>query len=126
MIHSLGWNAYLAFHILGQQSVPFMSPDQLRREQSRRVRRMVRYAYRHVPHYRETMSRLEIRPDQIQCAEDLSRLPLIDRDDLRRDPQAFVSRAVDLSACIQLLSSGSCGTPNTIWHDPASLFQNAA
>lgn len=126
MIRALGWDAYLAFHVWGQESVPCMSPDQLRRRQSRRVRRMVRYAYRHVPYYRDTMSRLGIRPDQIQCAEDLSRLPLIDRNDLRRDPQAFVSRAVDLSACLQLLSSGSCGTPNTIWHDPAALFQNAA
>lgn len=126
MIRALGWNAYLAFHMWGQQNVPFTSPDQLRRQQSRRVRRMVRYAYRHVPYYRDTMSHLGIRPDQIQGAEDLSRLPLIDRNDLRRDPQAFVSRAVDLSTCLHLLSSGSCGTPNTIWHDPASVFQNAA
>lgn len=126
MIRALGWNAYLAFSIWGQKDVPFLSLDRLRRRQSRRVRRMVRYAYRHVPHYRDTMSRLGIRPDEIQCVEDLSRLPLIDRNDLRRDPQAFVSRTVDLSTCLQLLSSGSCGTPNTIWHDPASLFQNAA
>jgi phenylacetate-CoA ligase len=126
MIGALGWNAYLAFHIWRQRNIPFLPPDEFRRLQSRRVRRMVRYAWQHVPYYRDAMSRLGIQPDRIQCAEDLSRLPLIDRDDLRRDPQAFVSRTVNRSACLELLSSGSCGTPTNIWHDPASLFQNAA
>lgn len=126
MIRALAWDAYLAFHILGQKNVPFLPWPAIERKQSRRLKRMVHYAYRHVPYYRETMTRLGISPGEIQRAEDLTRLPIIDRNDLRHDPEYFVSRAVSLSACLQLLSSGSCGAPNVIWHNPAALFENAA
>jgi len=87
---------------------------------------MVRYAYRNVPYYRETMTRLGIRPEDVRNVEDLSRLPIIENDGLRRDPEYYASRAVDRSKCLGLLSSGSSGAPKTVWHDPASLFQNAA
>jgi phenylacetate-CoA ligase len=126
MIRALVWDAYLAFHLLGQKNVPFLPWPAIRRRQSRRLRGMVKYAYRHVPYYRETMTRLGISPGEIQHVEDLTRLPIIDRNDLRRDPEYFVSRAVSLSKCLQLLSSGTCGTQSSIWHDPAGLFQNAA
>jgi phenylacetate-CoA ligase len=126
MIRALAWDAYLALHLPGQKNVPFLPWPTIERRQSRRLRSTVRYAYRHVPYYRETMTRLGISPGQIQRVQDLTRLPIIDRDDLRRDPEYFVSRSVKLSGCLQLLSSGSCGTPSVIWHNPAALFQNAA
>jgi phenylacetate-CoA ligase len=126
VIRKFGWNAYLALQLLGQRSIPFLPWEEIQRRQSRRVRRMVRYAYRHVPYYRETMSRVGIQPGEIQCANDLARLPLVERSELQRDPERFLSRAVDRAACLELRSSGSSGSPKTIWHDPAALFQNAA
>jgi phenylacetate-CoA ligase len=126
VVKGIAWSAYLAFHLLGQRRVPFLPAGEIRRRQSRRVRRMAQYAYRHVPYYRDAMLRRGIRPETILHVEDLARLPILENDDVRRDPEYFLSRAVDRSRCVGLLSSGSCGTPKTIWHDPASLFQNAA
>jgi len=126
MIRALAWNTYLALHVLGMKDVPFLPWAEIRHRQSRRVRRMVHYAYLYVPYYREAMSHLGIQPGEIRCAEDLARLPLVERSDLQRDPERFLSRAVKRSGCLELQSSGSSGAPKIIWHDPAALFQNAA
>jgi phenylacetate-CoA ligase len=87
---------------------------------------MVRYAYESVPYYRDTMSRLGLRPTEFVATEDLAKLPIIERRQLQLDPEYFVSRRVRLSKCLKLQSSGSSGAPKTIWHDPAAVFQNAA
>ncbi len=126
VIKGIAWSAYLAFHLSGQKDVPFLSMPEITERQRRRLRRMVRYAYRHVPYYRDTMTRLGIGPEAIRSVEDLSRLPIIENDDLRRDPEYYVSRSVDRAQCLGLLSSGSSGAPKTVWHDAAALFQNAA
>jgi len=126
MIQAVCWSAYFAYHLAGQKDLPFRPWEEIRRRQSRRIQRMMRYAWRNVPYYQGTMSRLGIRPEQIRNAEDLRKLPVVERSDLQRDPEAFVSRTVNLSRCLRIQSSGSSGAPKTVWHDPASLFQNAA
>jgi phenylacetate-CoA ligase len=126
MLESLAWSAYLAFHLVGQKAAPFLPLRQITKRQRKRLRRMVRYARRHVPYYRETMDRLGISPEDIRSVEDLSRLPIIENDHLRRDPEYYASRVVDRSGRLGLPSSGSSGAPKTVWHDPAALLQNAA
>ena len=54
---------------------------------------MVAHAYEHVPYYRETMRRLGLAPGDIAVGGDLAKLPLIEREQLQRDPEYFVSRA---------------------------------
>ena len=50
MIRALGWSAYLALQLAGQRRVPFLPWEEIQRRQSRRVRQMVRYAYRFGPY----------------------------------------------------------------------------
>ena len=122
----LMWDAHLAYHLRGQARFPFQSPENIKRDQSWRVRSMVSHAYHTVPYYRETMGRLGLRPSDFQGAEDLSKLPLLEREKLQRDPEFFVSTAHPLDRCLKLRTGGSTGVPCTIYHDTAALFQNAA
>jgi len=122
----LMWSTYLAYHIRGQARFPFRSLDAIKRVQARRVQSMVSHAYRTVPYYRETMDRLGLLPSHFQCADDLSRLPLLEREQLQRDPESFVSTAHTLNRCLKLRTGGSTGVPCTIYHDTAALFLNAA
>jgi len=122
----LMWSAYLAYHLRGQAQFPFMSLDAIKRAQARRVQSMVFHAYRTVPYYRETMDRLNLRPSDFQSAENLTKLPMLDREQLQRDSEYFVSTAQPLNRYLKLHSGGSTGTPCTVYHDTAALFQNAA
>jgi phenylacetate-CoA ligase len=57
--------------------------DQIQRLQEVRLRRLVRHAYHHVPYYREAFDRMQIRPEQIVTLDDLVRLPVLTKNDVR-------------------------------------------
>lgn len=116
----------MAYHLHGQARFPFKSLDAINHVQGRRVRRMVSHAYRTVPYYRETMNRLGLRPDDFRTADDLVKLPLIERDQLQRDPEYFLSTAQPMDHYLELCSGGSSGMPCKVYHDTAAVFQNAA
>jgi phenylacetate-CoA ligase len=120
------WSAELALRAPWQARFPFRSPAAVERAQRRRVAHAVSHAYEHVPYYRETMRRLGLRPADFQAASDLARLPILDRAELQRDPEYFVSRAQPLESYVKLRTSGTSGQPVTIFRDPRMLFQEAA
>ncbi len=119
-------SVYLAVHLRGQAGYPFRPLAAIERDRDRRVRAMVAYAYRLVPYYRETMDRLGLRPADFRTAADLARLPILERDQLQRDPEYFVSTAQPLDRYLRLRSGGSTGAPRTIYHDVRALLQNRA
>ena len=110
----------------GARRTDLCDADDLLKRQERNIQRIVRHAYSTVPFYSETMKRRGLTPAAIQTAEDLAKLPIIEKSLLQKDPEYFLSRSVRRSDCLQLRSSGSTGTPKTIWHDAAAIFQNAA
>jgi phenylacetate-coenzyme A ligase PaaK-like adenylate-forming protein len=120
------WSAYLAYHLRGQARFPFKPLAAIQRVQGRRVRSMVSHAYRTVPYYRETMTRLGLGLDDFRTIDDLTKLPVIEREQLQRDPEYFVSTAQPLDRYLKLQSGGSSGRPCTVYHDTAAIFQNAA
>jgi phenylacetate-CoA ligase len=119
------WSAYLALNAPVQARFPFRSSVAIDRAARRRVRRAAEHAYTHVPYYRETMDRLGFRPGDFRAAGDLARLPVIEREELQRDPEYFVSRARPIDTYVPLRSGGSSGAPVTVFHDPFALFQGA-
>jgi phenylacetate-CoA ligase len=120
------WSARLAWRAPLEARFPFRSPEAIERAQRRRLRATVAHAYEHVPYYRETMRTLGLTPADITRAEDIARLPLIERDQLQRDPEYFVSQAWPSEAYLRLRSGGSSGQPITVFRHPVALFEGAA
>jgi len=126
LISRLWWNAYLAAQVIGQARSVYKPREAIRRDQARRVRSMVAYAYEHVPYYRRTLDRLGLTPLDFKTADDLARLPILERKAIQEAPEDFVSEGIRLSRCLVLSTSGSSGAPLTIYHDPVSVLNNAA
>jgi phenylacetate-coenzyme A ligase PaaK-like adenylate-forming protein len=84
-------NAYVLARARGQRSLPYAPRHYIERIRDARVRRMVRYAAATVPFYRDAFREAGLDPRDIRTARDLERLPLVEKDDLRRDPERFVS-----------------------------------
>ena len=78
------------------------------------------------PRYRETFQRLGLRVEEFQTAGDLNRLPLLEREQLQRDPEYFRARGMRREHLLELRSGGSTGRPISIWYDAAALLQSAA
>ncbi len=126
LVSRLSATAYMAYHLRGQAKYPFRPLARIKADQSRRVRSMVSYAYRYVPYYRETMDRLGLTPADLQCADDLAKLPLLRREQLQRDPEYYVSTAERVEQYLPHRSSGSMGLPCTLYRDKRSLSRDAA
>jgi phenylacetate-CoA ligase len=126
MMRRIWGSAYLAYHLLGHRRRAALSRERLEAVTARRVRRMVAFAYRHVPYYRETMRQLSLRPSDIRTADDLSELPVVERAELQRQPQRFVAERASTDRCLALRSGGSTGEPLGVWQTPRAVLQYAA
>ena len=94
----------------------------IRELQELRLRALIKYAYRHVPYYREALDRLGIKPDEIQHVEDLQRLPVLTKDDIRRNLYFdLMSDAHDKGQMLPITTSGSTGEPLTLYADKTQL-----
>jgi len=100
--------------------------DRLREYQEERLRAIVRHAYETVPHYRDTMDGLRLRPSDITGLADLPKLPLLRKEDVRRLGRALRSRAVPRTALWSAATSATSGTPLPVYRDrPVSLMNHA-
>ncbi|MBI5395358.1 MAG: phenylacetate--CoA ligase family protein [Verrucomicrobia bacterium] len=122
----LRWGIYFAWHLQGQAKFTFRPWEHIARAQTHRVRRMAGYAYRTVPYYRETFDRLGLTPADFKSVEDLTRLPILERAQIQRDPEYFCSRERPTADLLELRSGGSTGAPRRVFHDLRGVFQNAA
>lgn len=126
LVRKAAGNAVVLAHLRGQHTIPYATRARVEELRDARVARMVRFAARTVPHYRDLFRRLGIDPRDLRTADDLARLPLLDKDELRIAPERFVSTARAGRTAIPFVSSGSSGKPARVYHDRRSLLANIA
>jgi phenylacetate-CoA ligase len=69
------------------------------------------------------MRRLGLGPPDFETLDDLAKLPLIEREQLQRDPEYFVSRAEPLANYVEVHTSGSTGEPITFFRHMPGISQ---
>ncbi len=125
MPERLFWSAYLATRMRGQQQVPFWPAEKLEKSRNSRIRKIVRFASRHVPYYRELFQSHGFKLEDFRTVEDLYRLPVITPLQVRKNPDQFRPDKVTIDT-LELVSSGTTGVPRWVHHDAFSLFNNAS
>jgi len=100
----------------------WLTMSQMRELQDEKLRRLVRHAYRNVPYYRARMQEAGIHPDDIRSQEDLHKLPLLSKQDVR-DHIYFdiMSENHDKDHVLKISTSGSTGEPFVCFADRAQL-----
>ena len=90
-----------------------MPKKQLREVQLKRLKETVKRVYDSVPFYQKKYKALDVTPDDIKTLDDVQKLPLTTKDDLRENmPFGLLSTSLD--NCIELhASSGTTGIPIT-------------
>jgi len=85
------------------------------------LRRLVRRAYEQVRFYRRSFEQAGLTPADIRTAQDLTKLPVIDKQVLRAQPPEDLLRAGDrVERLTRLSTSGSSGTPFDVYLDARS------
>jgi phenylacetate-CoA ligase len=93
-------------------SIRWQSAENLETLQLRKLQRLVRHAYEHVPHYRSRMQRAGILPEDIATLEDLRQLPVTTKEDLRQ--AGITALSIDAGDLLTLDTSGYSGKPFTV------------
>ncbi|WP_050436295.1 glycosyltransferase [Chondromyces crocatus] len=90
--------------------------------QDEKLRRMIRHAYRNVPYYRSRMQALGLRPEDIRGQDDLYKLPLLSKSEVRQHLYFdILSENHDKSQVLRIATSGSTGEPFVCYADRAQL-----
>jgi phenylacetate-coenzyme A ligase PaaK-like adenylate-forming protein len=90
---------------------PTLDEQTRRAMQLRRFRSQAGRAARETAYYQRLFERLELEPDRLGYAE-IARLPLTPKEDLRRDPDAFVCRTA--RPYLRALTTGTTGWPTSV------------
>lgn len=92
-----------------QKEIECMDIDLMKKLQTERLIKQVKYVWDNVPYYRKKMEEKSVTPDDIKELSDLSKLPFLSKDDLREAyPYGLLARP--LSDCVRIQStSGTTG-----------------
>ena len=100
----------------------WLSPAQIRELQDEKLRRLIRHAYRSVPYYRARMQELKLRPEDIRSQEDLGKLPLLTKADVRQHLHFdILADGVSHDQIMRVTTSGSTGEPFVCFADRAQV-----
>jgi phenylacetate-CoA ligase len=90
------------------------SRDEIEALQLSRLKDSLRRAYAKVPHYKTALDTAGIHPDDVKSLDDVTRLPLTSKDDLRRN-YPFGMLAVPMDDIVRIhASSGTTGKPTVV------------
>lgn len=108
-----------------QKDIETISRSALENLQLKRLRQTVRRAHKNIPFYKESFSKLNIRPQDIISLKDIRKLPFTTREDLREN-YPFGMLAVGKEQVVRLhTSSGTTGKPKAIFFSKKDVDQAA-
>jgi phenylacetate-CoA ligase len=88
-----------------------MKKGELITHQNKCLRSVVKRAYDSVPFYRRKFDAVGVKPEQIKTVEDLSKLPLVSKSEIRQSPEDIISTDYSIDSLRVLSTSGSTGQP---------------
>lgn len=119
-------NTVVLANLRGQSRIPYLPREALHALRDSQLKKIVIYATETVPYYHSLFRKEKIDPRDIRGVKDLERLPLIDKEIIRKDPHLFVSTSRKGRKAIPVVTSGSTNSPAEFYHDQYSLLANIA
>jgi phenylacetate-CoA ligase len=85
--------------------------DEILSLQRERLKKLLRHAHDSVPYYRQVFEQTGLIPDDIQASEDLARLPVLTKRDIRDNSGALIARGFPKGDLVPLRTGGATGEP---------------
>ena len=89
----------------------FLSREDLLEIQNVKLQKLIEHCYDTVPYYHRLFIELGLTPDDIRCAQDLQKLPILTKQIIRENYPDLFSTAVDAKRQRPESTGGSTGTP---------------
>lgn len=108
-----------------------LSPEDYRTMQDAKLAEFVLMCWECVPFYRERMHKLRLWPDDITSVEDLPKLPLLTKEDIRIHGKELINQAVLKRRIRHTQTGGTTGLPVPVYYtaedrqfDRAAIFRH--
>jgi phenylacetate-CoA ligase len=100
--------------------------EHLEAYQSERLRKIVSTAYEHSAFYRNKFAAAGVTPGDIVSIRDITRLPLLTKDEVRVHGASMLTRPKPALDWLKGNTSGTTGSPLSIWYDRDTCVQTNA
>jgi len=104
----------------------YASEEDIRNYQDSQLRLLISHAYESVPYYRRTFDKYGVKPGDIQCKEDLPKIPVLTRELLKDNFSDLISKALPHRILKHGHTSGTTGTPLEVYYDPGMISMTYA
>ena len=99
------------YYLYGMLKRAYWDRERLIRYQNKKLRKIVKHAYDHVPFYHTKLRETGIKPDDIKTAKDLNKLPIVRKDEIKKYIHEIISKDLKIDNLQMLRTSGSTGLP---------------
>lgn len=93
----------------------FWSAKQWQEYQNNLIQLFVRHCYDNVPLHRQRFEAAHLHPDDIQTIDDMHKIPILTKDEIRADTEKLLATSYSPSQRIAEHTTGSTGTPLTFY-----------
>ena len=105
----------------------WLDRSEIREIQERKLRHVVRQAYKNVPFYKRLFDEAAISPADISTLDDLKNIPTTTKSVLQQfATESLISRTMKPHKLMSEHSSGSTGSPFTVFFDPDYVYRRNA
>jgi len=84
---------------------------ELKKDQDRKLTRMIKFAYEKVPYYHALFRKLNLHPDDIRSIEDLEKLPILSKYTIKQRWDDFKPMNLENIKYYDMATGGSTGSP---------------
>lgn len=102
------------------------SRESLAELQLRELKGLIGHAYLTVPYYKNLFNKVGLKPRDINEISDLSKIPVLEREMIRRKPGLFLSSRFKGWQLVKDSTSGSTGTPVTVFFNKEAIRKEFA
>lgn len=102
------------------------SENELAEYQDEMLSFLVNHAYRTVPYYREIMDGLKLTPKDVKSVDDLHKLPILTKEEIKRNQKRLVSSDYKRKILRNGHTSGTTGSPLDLVYDIATCVVHHA
>ncbi len=112
-------------HVQETERNQWLTTDQLEQLQCKKLRRIIHHAYENVPYYRRVFDQRRLKPDDIQSLNDLKKLPILTKDDVRQYFKELQATNMNQYEPYLSQTGGSTGTPLQFYNDKVFRWEES-
>lgn len=121
----LGQSIYKKLRFLMKSQ--WWSRGEIENYQNQMLRGLIKHSYENVPYYSELFKKYKLTPTDIKKKEDLYKVPILTKEDIRRNfPHKITAKNINSSNFIFNTSSGSTGEPLQFYNSKENASFNKA